>query len=286
MNATFRRATFKRLAQLAVAALPTLFVTTAHAALVIDYPDFSNTTGLTLNGAAAKVGNVLRVTPATFSQAGSVFSTNTVSLASSASFSTYFQFRFTNAGGACDGPNSCGADGLVFVVQTVSNNVGTGGGGIGYQGIPKSLGIEFDTWFNGGVDIDSNHVGIDLNGDINSVKSVTVAEADMNNGAIWNAWVDYNSATSQLEVRLTQLGTRPVAALLSYNVNLASVLGSTSAFVGFTSGTGAAFANHDVLTWKLEDSFKPITPQPVPEPGALVLLAAALLGVAGVRRRH
>lgn len=286
MNGTSLRAGLRPLAHLAAAALPALFAAGAHAALVIDYPDFSSTAGLTLNGNAAKVGNVLRVTPATFSQAGSAFSTNTVSLSSNASFSTYFQFRFTTAGGACDGPNSCGADGLVFVVQTVSNNVGGGGGGIGYQGIPKSLGIEFDTWFNGGVDIDSNHVGIDLNGDVNSVKSVTVAEADMNNGAIWNAWVDYNSATSLLEVRLTQLGTRPVTALLSYNVDLASVLGSTSAFVGFTSGTGAAFANHDVLTWKLEDSFKPITPQPVPEPGVLALLGAAALGFAGIRRRR
>jgi hypothetical protein len=79
--------------------------------------------GLTLNGNAAQVGSVLRVTPANFSQAGSVFSTNPISLASNASFSTAFQFRFTNPGGACDG-QGCGADGLVFIVQTNSNNVG------------------------------------------------------------------------------------------------------------------------------------------------------------------
>lgn len=43
----------------------------------------------------------------------------------------------------CDGLG-CGADGLVFVVQTNSNKVG-GGGGIGYQGIPNSVGVELDT---------------------------------------------------------------------------------------------------------------------------------------------
>lgn len=51
-------------------------------AATITYADFSSTAGLTLNGNAAQVGNVLRVTPANFNQAGSVFSTSAISLAS------------------------------------------------------------------------------------------------------------------------------------------------------------------------------------------------------------
>jgi Bacterial lectin len=135
----------KRLSQAIVAAATSLCALQAGATLVISYPDFSSVAGLTLNGNAAQAGNRLRVTPATFNQAGSAFSTNTVSLASNASFSTYFQFQFTSPGGACDGIG-CGADGLVFVVQTVSNNVGGIGGGIGYDGIANSVGIEFDTY--------------------------------------------------------------------------------------------------------------------------------------------
>ena len=46
-----------------------------------------------LNGNAAQAGNVLRVTPATFFQSGSAFSTTAITLASNVSFSTYFQFR-------------------------------------------------------------------------------------------------------------------------------------------------------------------------------------------------
>lgn len=272
------------IARFAAVVATVAFCGQAAAALVINYPDFSNTAGLQVNGNAAQVGNVLRVTPDTFSQGGSVFSTNTVSLASNASFSTYFQFRFTNPGGACDG-QGCGADGLAFVVQTLSNNVGGIGGGIGYFGIGNSLGIEFDTWNNGAIDGNSsNHVGIDVNGSVDSLLRAEVMEADMNNGAVWNAWIDYNGSTNLLEVRLTQSLVRPTTAMLSLTRNIALDLGSTNAFVGFTSGTGAAFANHDVLKWQLEDNFRPIGGT-VPEPGSLALAGLALVCLAGVRRR-
>jgi hypothetical protein len=257
----------------------------AGASTVLSYPDFNSTAGLQLNGVAASVGGVLRLTPANYGQAGSVFSTSPVSLASGSSFSTYFQFQLSAPGGSCDG-FGCGADGIVFVVQTLANNVGGGGGGIGYLGVGHSIGIEFDTWYNSGNgDLDSNHVGIDVNGSVSSLTQRFVSEADMNNGAIWNAWIDYDSATTALEVRLSQSASRPGAAFLSIQRDISLDLGSTNAFVGFTSGTGAAFANHDILNWQLNDNYSPIDlGNAVPEPGSLALAGAALALLVIARR--
>lgn len=275
----------KKIVTLLATALATLLSTAASAA-VIQYADFSSVAGLTLNSNAAQVGNVLRVTPATWSQAGSAFSTSTVSLAANASFSTYFQFRFTGAGGWNDGIGP-GADGLVFVVQTVGNNVGGAGGGIGYLGLANSVGIEFDTWRNDPYDLgSSNHIGIDVNGSITSLVQAEVTEADMNNGDIWNAWVDYNGSTQLLEARLSRSAIRPGTAMVSLTRDLAVDLGTLDAFVGFTSGTGSAFANHDVLTWTLENRFAPIGGGQVPEPTTLALVGGALAMLAGVSRRR
>jgi hypothetical protein len=266
-------------------------VLTAHAQadVVLQYGNFASTAGLQINGDAAQAGDVLRLTRAQDWQSGSVFSTNSVSLAANASFSTYFQFRFTSPDtGFCDAPGVCGADGIVFVLQTVANNVGGSGGGIGYFGIPKSVGIEFDSWRNDFDKGSSNHVGLDVNGSVNSLTQVEITEADMNLGDIWNSWIDYNGATNLLEVRLSRSGTRPVDALMSVTRNIALDLGSTNAFVGFTSGTGASHANHDLLSWTLRDNFEPIgDPNPVPEPGSLPLALAGLgLGAVALRRQR
>lgn len=264
---------------LALASVAAVGLGAAAQATTIYYPDFSDTAGLTLNGNAAKAGSSLRVTPANYSQSGSAWSTTTIALNNLSSFSTYFEFRITESGGSTD-VDGWGADGIVFAVQTMANNVGGGGGGIGFDGIAHSVGIEFDTWNNGYQDAYSgNHVGVDLNGSMTSHALATVGTR-MNNGGIWYSWIDYNGTSQLLEVRLSDTPTRPTSAILNDTVDLSSVLGSPDAFVGFTSGTGAAFGNHDILTWQFESDYKPIIHPGVPEAGSvLIMLAMGCFGM-------
>ncbi len=265
----------------------------AAGAVTIVYDNFDSTTGLQLNGdtAAANDGtrNVLRVTPAAEGKSGSVFSTDAIALTDSYSFSTRFTFNFNNQGGLE------GADGLVFVVQTNSNSVGGSGAGIGYEGILNSLGIEFDNFENGdgdGTDLRSgSHIGVDLNG---SVVSAAVIDSpfdfDAETPVDLTAWVDYNSSTQLLEIRINNSTIRPLAAILAYSLDLSSILGpGNDAFVGFTSGTGSGYANHDLASWEFRDTFAPVVESAVAEPASWAMMIAGFGLVGGAmrgRQRH
>ena len=287
-----------------VAILAAIIAPSVAFAQSFSYPDFTNTSQLQINGSASVINNgtsnVLRLTPASPDQAGSAFSLNTVALGSSASFSTDFRFQLTNGGGISDGTtNPLGADGIVFVLNTVSNSVGTLGQGVGYQGVPNSVGIKFDTWQDGVAgfpqdsDPNGNFVAIYTNGSTQTAGLDTYSPVNsMKNGDIWHAWIDYNGSSNLLEVRLADgSDVRPDTAQLSETINLsdAGILGSSpNVFAGFTSGTGGAYDNHDILSWDFNNSYQPIGAPTNNVPDAtstLGILAASLAVLAGLRRR-
>lgn len=248
----------------------------------VNYDDFSDTSDWQLNGDAATLSpnadNTLRLTQG-LGQAGSAFYLETFSLLDQASFSSFFSFRmFDNIGaGDIDGT---GADGLVFTLQPISNTAGGGGGGIGYDGISNSLGIEFDTYDNANVDgFNGNHAGINFGGNVDSVVRIN-EPTRFNNGQLWNVWIDYDGLTDSLELRYGLGETRPEFSSLSYTTDLESVFGSSDLFVGFTSGTGAAGATHDITRFSFVNTFQPIegtSTTAVSEPSLLGIMGLGLL---------
>jgi hypothetical protein len=258
-------------------------------ATVVSFPNFSSTTGLTISGNAAVVttsdGRVMRVVPALVGQAGSVFSTATIN---AATFSTFFQVRFTQPG--------CSADGLVFVVQPISASIGGSGGGEGYLGISPSVGVEFDIFQNAPFDPNNSHIGILKNGDIATYlgPGPATTSTPLSNGDLWSVWIDYDGTT--LSVRVSDgSAVRPASAIVSAPINIVATIGQATAFVGFTAGTGACFSNHDLIQWQYNDTFSPIgvtttAPSPAGAPASsplsLSILALGLAAVAAYQTRE
>ncbi len=208
--------------------------------------------GYQLNRKASLGTNELVLTPEQRQVVGSVFSTQKLPLEGGASFSAAFQFTFGPHG---NGPKS---DGIVFVLQTQSNTAGGTAAGIGYSGVKKSVGIEFDTYSNGNSynDSNNNHVGLDVDGNITSIETANASDVGVNLGDQQPkfAWVDYNGATQRLEVRLSDSSTRPAAPLLAQdNFDVQSYLGENYAYAGFTAATG--HSKHAVQKFLLSNEY-------------------------------
>jgi fibronectin type 3 domain-containing protein len=161
-------------------------------------------------------------------------------------FSSQFQFQLTNAL----------ADGFTFTIQGAGPTaVGAGGGGLGYGyspgisttgGIPTSVAIKFDIYDNVGEGTDST--GMYLNGAGPGTPAVDLSNTGivLRSGDIINAALNYDGTT--LAVTLTDTVTGKTATQ-NYTVNIPKTVNGTTAFVGFTAGTGGSTAIEDILTW-------------------------------------
>jgi hypothetical protein len=252
------------------------------------FSDFSSTANLTLNGNAAApvnngTANVLRLTPATTSQAGSAWFNIQQPVAGG--FTTVFQFQFT---GASDPP----ADGIAFVIQNSSlSALGQGGGSIGYAdgglpcgetpppcgGIPNSLAVEFDTFNNTTAtgDPNANHIAVQSCGVSDGVPqrnspahvspndygfpncligSIASPDTTMSGGGVHTVVIDYTPPPpgecfencGTLTVKLDGTNVLTTFVTLEDEMNLEE---GGKAWVGLTGATGAAFENHDILSW-------------------------------------
>ena len=186
-------------------------------------------------------------------------------------FEVHFQYQATPYAGAAGF-----GDGATFTIEndpTGAKAVGNSGSGLGYEGITSSVAVELNVFsvFNGA----GTFLGI--NGTTGATQGGYLPTGVVSLLAGDPIGVDlfYNGTT--LRETLTDL-TTAASFQISYTVNIPAIVGGTTAYIGFTGGTGLATANQTIGNFAMV----------VPEPASLSLLTCIglmIAGAAGARAR-
>jgi len=202
----------------------------------IAFPNFKSTSGLKLVGTTTVVNKKLELTNAG-GGLGAAWTKTTVPV--QGGFWTGFQWKMS----------TFGADGFTFSIQNTSNTaIGGGGGGLGMDGVPNALTIEFDTFPNDNED--ANHIAVLSNGTDpihvstgENVLGTTSNLPQLNDGTLHSAAIRYIPGT--LTVFFDGYSVLAVSVDLSTLLNL----DNGKAYVGFTAATGGVTQAHDIYSW-------------------------------------
>ncbi|GMK46790.1 hypothetical protein PghCCS26_39190 [Paenibacillus glycanilyticus] len=159
---------------------------------------------------------------------------------------------------------------MAFVIQNLSSNAGTPGGGMGYYGIKPSFAVKFDTYRNPEMgDPSDNYVGIDTTGTLQNVSgsytnlstqfpSLGIMKAGTN---AYHVWIDYDGSAKNVKVYMNTANNRSTAikVLDVDSIDLSTIFQNESAvYAGFTASTGGAWENQDLLNWYFTNNLDPI----------------------------
>jgi hypothetical protein len=197
----------------------------------------TSSSGLSLVGGTTETGGVLNLTNGTKNEAHAVWSATPVDVQN---FSTDFTFQITPAAASI-------ADGFTFTVQNAGPKVhGASGGSLGYAGIGSSVAIKFDLYNNAGEG--TNSTGFFTDGAYPSVPALnlTTSGVNLHSGDVMHAHVTYNSTTLTLTLTDTVTGASFTA---SQAINIPATVGASTAYVGFTAGTGSVTSVQQILSW-------------------------------------
>ncbi|KAK2986928.1 hypothetical protein RJ640_009071 [Escallonia rubra] len=123
----------------------------------------------------------------------------------------------------------------------------------------RMLAVEFDTVQNLEFqDFNDNHIGIDISSLISNISKPAAFYVDnttttnnsiiLKSGDTFQVWIDYNSQEMLMNVTIAPLALRPYQPLISFPIDLSSVLDEYMD-VGFSASTGLLAAAHNVLGW-------------------------------------
>ncbi|WP_161557462.1 lectin-like domain-containing protein [Acidisarcina polymorpha] len=188
----------------------------------------------TLNGGATVSGTSLLLTDGLAGESRSAFFNAPLNVQQ---FTASFDFQITD-------PN---ADGMTFTIQGNGRTaLGTGGSGLGYTGIGKSVAIKFDLHNNAGEGQDST--GLYTDGATPTVPATNLPtnEVNLHSGDPFHVQLAYNGIT--LTVTITDSVTK-TSATQAYTVNIPAIVGGATAYFGFTGGTGGNSAVQRILDW-------------------------------------
>jgi hypothetical protein len=203
-----------------------------------------NAAGLTLNGGSILNGTRLRLTDGGFNETRSAFYSTPLNIQG---FNSNFSFQLTH-------PND---EGITFVIQGNSPTaLGAAAGDLGFGGIGNSVAIKFDIYNNSGEGPDST--GLYTDGAHPKTPAIDLSSTGINlhSGDVFNVQLAYNGTT--LTVVITDTVTS-ASATQTYAVNIPSLVGGATAYVGFTAATGGGSAIQEILNW----SYTPVAPASV-----------------------
>ena len=189
-------------------------------------------------------GNETTLTPFNGGKRGMVWSEFKIDLDNNFSLEAdlFFGDYYPNDG-SWSSPGNGGADGIAFVLQSLSNTEGGGGGGLGYRGISPSIAIEFDTFNNGGkepTDSRNDHAAIIKNGDVAGNHSAITPYNDLGNiedGNYHRTIITWVASTQTFSMSLDGVLKQSVV----YDIQNEIFSGNSEVYWGFTAATGGAY---------------------------------------------
>jgi hypothetical protein len=211
---------------------------------------------LQYNSAAKIVNNRAEITDGGANETATIWSKSPQQIGR---FSTQFTFQETNAT----------ADGFTFSIQNNSTTtIGAYGGNLSYTGTPQSIAIKFDLYNNQGEGSDST--GLYVNGAVPTVpdNDMTNTGINLHSGDVFLVALNYDGTTLTETIQDTVTNA---FVTYTYTINIPATIGSNTAYVGFTGGSGGWSAVQDILTW----IYSPLPTTPPAAPTALSATAAS-----------